>query len=101
MLDSRTADRFLWTILFIETSNRDTGIATTTPVARLARGTAIHNVVDLLGIDGFVLHQGLGHGVEFVAILFQQAPGGAITLIDDAAHLLVDHPGRIGRDIGG
>src|SRR3990167_4977581 len=98
MLDSRIANGFFRAVLFIATGDRSTG--TTAPVARFTRDTAIHDFFDLFGIDGFVLHQGLGHGIELVAILFQQAPGSAVALIDDATHLLIDHLGRIGRDIG-
>src|SRR5690606_38252566 len=59
--------------------------------ARLAAG---HDVVDLLGIDGLVLDQGLGHQVQLVGILPQDLRRALEVAIDDGAHSLVDVPLR-------
>src|SRR5690606_27024653 len=70
------------------------------PALGIAHRLAGHDVVDLLQIDGLVFHQGLGHGIELVTVLFKQALGGAVAIIDDAPHFLVDHACRLGGDVG-
>src|SRR5690554_2959528 len=70
------------------------------PALGITHRLAGHDVVDLLQIDGLVFHQGLGHGIELVTVLFKQALGGAVAIIDDAPHFLVDHACRLGGDVG-
>src|SRR5690606_32144572 len=91
-------DRRLGTLTFGCRAAGGTGASL--PVTRLARRTAGHDVVDLVGVDGFVLHQRLGHHVQLVAILGENALCGRVAVIDDAAHLLVDLPGSLGLYIG-
>ena len=54
------------------------------------RRTALHDVVDLLGIDGFPFEQGLRHHLDLVAMLFQQLARQRVLLVDDAADFRID-----------
>src|SRR5450830_2001358 len=99
MISRRAADRRFWS--FVLDHRRSTRSARTTfPVARFTRRAASHDVVDLLGIDGFVLHQRVRHGVELVAVIRQDLLGRAIALVNDAAHFRVDQLGRLTREAG-
>src|SRR5882724_7661269 len=49
-----------------------------------------HDVVDLLGVDGFPFQQGLGHRVHPVLVVLDQLARQRVLLVDDAAHLGVD-----------
>src|SRR5690606_12636693 len=62
---------------------------------------AIHDVVDLVRVDGFPLKQRLGHGVHFVAVLFDQAARQLVLLVNDAANLSIDHLHGLLAHIGG
>src|SRR5438445_5898623 len=55
-----------------------------------ARRPAVHDVLDLLGVDGFQLEQGLGHGFDLVAVVEDELPRQAVLLVDDLADLGVD-----------
>jgi hypothetical protein len=43
-----------------------------------------------LGIDRFVFHQGLRHGVQFFDIVLKQLLGASIVRVDDSTHFFVD-----------
>src|SRR5690554_4701788 len=64
--------------------------ATVTPVFGRTRLTARHAVVNLVAVDGLVLHQGLSHQIELVTILNQDLLGRGITLIDDVTDFLIN-----------
>src|SRR5699024_10968992 len=51
---------------------------------------SLHDVVDLVGINGFPLEQGRSHGFHLVAVFFDQLACHTVLLVDDAADLLVD-----------
>ncbi|MBS1223199.1 MAG: hypothetical protein H6R23_2819 [Proteobacteria bacterium] len=68
-------------------------------IHRFARRPPRHDVVDLLRINGFVLDQGVGHGVQFVKIVPQQSFGTLVVAIDDGADFLVDHMGGLVGDV--
>src|SRR5690554_2988712 len=70
------------------------------PTLGLTGRLAEHDVVDLLDIDGFVLHQRFGHQIQLVTILFQQALGGGIAAIDDAAYFFIDQPCGFTGNVG-
>src|SRR5258707_1042502 len=55
-----------------------------------ARRPAVHDVLDLLGVDGFQLEQGLGHGLDLVAVVEDELLREAVLLVDDLADLGVD-----------
>src|SRR5690606_15910120 len=46
-----------------------------------------HDVVDLVGINGFPLQQSLGHGMHLVAVVLDQLAGNGVLLVDDLANL--------------
>src|SRR5690606_36661722 len=73
--------------------SRRTG--TTLPVTTLTWHAAVHDVVNLLGIDGFILHQRFGHEVELVTVVRKNLLSRAVAVIDDAAHLKVDQLRRV------
>ncbi len=43
-------------------------------------GRPRHDVVDLIGIDGLVLHQGFGHGVQLVTVVGQDLLGRVVAV---------------------
>src|SRR5882672_1167160 len=43
---------------------------------------AIHDVLDLVGVDGFQLEQGLGHGFDLVAVVEDEFLGQRELVID-------------------
>jgi hypothetical protein len=52
-----------------------------------ARRQAGHDVVDLVGVDGLQFKQGGGHGLDLVAVVFQQLARARVLLVDHAANL--------------
>src|SRR3989338_7543772 len=80
-------------------SRRAVVVVTTLPAFRLTRRETIHDVFNLLSINSFVLHQRFSHRIELVAVFLQQALGGAVALINDAAYFLIDQFGGVGRDV--
>src|SRR6185312_209997 len=68
------------------------------PVRRRSGLASGHDVVDLVGVDGFVLQQQLGHDVQLVEVRGQQLPRARIGAIKDAAHHFVDLARRLVRN---
>src|SRR5271155_2946954 len=66
------------------------------PIAGRTRRTAFHDVLDHFLIDGLVLDQGLGHGLQLVHVGLQDLIGALIVAVDDPADFLVDD---VRRDI--
>ena len=58
-------------------------------VSRLGRTRRFpgHDVVDLIGIQGFNFQKGFGHRFDFVAVTFDQFTRQRVLLIDDATDL--------------
>src|SRR5690606_264839 len=71
---------------------RRAGAATLVPVTRRPGLAAGHDVVDLAGVDGLVLQQGLGHDMQLVHVVLQDRRGAVIGLVKNAADHLVDLP---------
>src|SRR5690606_11023919 len=53
----------------------------------------LHQVVDLLGVQGLVLHQRILHGVEDIDVVFENLLGPVVTVFDNGPHLGVDFLG--------
>ena len=51
---------------------------------------AFHDVGDLLGIDSFILHQGVGHHVELIAVVLEQLQSPCVAFINNAPHLFIN-----------
>ncbi len=71
-------------------------------VARAAGGTrrpALHDVVDLTGINGLILDQGIRHGVQRGAVGHQNVLGLAVAAVNDGADFVVDIHGGLGGDV--
>ena len=60
---------------------------------------AVHDVVDLIGVDGFILHQGFHHQLELVAISLKNFLRLAVTGVDNLAHFFIDRLCSIAREI--
>src|SRR3569833_4710605 len=60
------------------------------PIFWWTRRAAFHDILDLLGIDGFVLDERMGHCVQLVHVLCQDALRTRVISIHDRTHLLVD-----------
>ena len=58
---------------------------------------AFHDVVDLRGVDGFVLHQRVLHQLQPVAILIQDLFRPGIAFVDNPAHLAINRHRGIHR----
>jgi hypothetical protein len=100
MLPGGTTNRRLRTIVIRHGRRPGRAGTATFPVTRFARWTARHDVVDLRCIDGFVLHERFGHHVQLVAVLGEYLLGGAIAVINDAAHLFIDQLGGLAGNVG-
>ena len=53
--------------------------------------------VNLAGIDGFILHQGIRHGIEMIAMLSQNSACGVVTTINNTTHFFINLTRGIGR----
>src|SRR5215467_15047793 len=64
---------------------------------RRPRRTALHDVLDLLGVERLPLEQRLGHRFDLVAVLLDELARQRVLLVDDPPDFLVDllH-GRLG-----
>src|SRR5690625_6151312 len=49
-----------------------------------------HDVINLLGIDGLPLEQGLCHGLHLVTVFLDEIARNGVLLINDAANLTVN-----------
>src|SRR5690606_33205931 len=56
---------------------------------------ALHQAIDLVGVQRLVAEQGLGDGDDLVPVLPEHALSVAIGLVHQAADLLVDQPGGL------
>ena len=59
------------------------------------RFPAIHDVIYLLAIDGFVLDQRFGHDVQLVQIFRQDIVGTLVIAVDDRTNLLINRMCRV------
>jgi hypothetical protein len=66
-----------------------------TPIGGWCGWLTFHNRRDLVGIDGLVLHQGIRHEIELVAILFQYPCRRRVAVIDNLTHFLIDRTGGL------
>src|SRR5690554_149933 len=64
--------------------------ASVVPTLRWARSTTFHDVINLVTVDGFVLHQSLSHGVELFTIINQNLPRLLVAGINNVAHFFVN-----------
>src|SRR5688572_3107163 len=65
------------------------------PVLRRFRHATGHHVVDLGGIERFVLEQRLGHRMQDGHVVAQDSFGPLVALVDQPAHFLVDDALRV------
>lgn len=52
-----------------------------------------YDVVDLVGVDGFVFYQCVGYYFQFVVVFVEQLFGGIVVVVDDVLDFLVDYFG--------
>src|SRR5690554_4269830 len=60
------------------------------PILRRPRRAPLHDVPNLLLVDGLVLDQRLGHQVQLLDVLLENGLGLVVAGVDDLANLLVD-----------
>ncbi len=60
------------------------------PVARGTNLATSHQIIDLLGIDGFVLHQRIFHAVQYIHVIQQDLLGAVVVAINDLLHFGID-----------
>ena len=62
---------------------------------RWTRGLTVHDVVDLIAVDGLLLDQGLCHRVQLVEVAFEDVLRTLVVPLDDPTDLLVYHMRRL------
>src|SRR6478736_4933419 len=88
-----------WLLIRATTGSRATQAAV--PAFRRSRRLAFHDLPDLGIVDGLVAHQRIGHGVQLVQVLLQDAPGAVVVGLDDLAYFLVDGVRSLVRNLLG
>src|SRR6056297_338642 len=74
-----------------------TGRATTAPTFGRTRFAPLHDVVDLVAVDGFVFHQCFSHQVELLPVIHQNLLGLFVAAVNDVTDLLIDPLGGLRR----
>src|SRR5690554_1155734 len=87
----------LW--LGLSLLRRFTRRATATPVFRLTRLTTVHDVINLIAIDGFILHQRHRHLLKLIAVIQQYLLSSCVALVDNVTNFLVNQFSGLTRDI--
>ena len=65
------------------------------PTAGRTRCFALHDVVDLLRVDRFVLHERIGHHVELVTVVLEKLQCLRVAFINNAPHFLINRERRL------
>ncbi len=65
------------------------------PVAGSTHFATSHQIIDLLGIDGFVLHQRIFHAVQHVHVIQQDLLGTVVVAVDHLLDLSIDNAGSV------
>src|SRR5689334_9210183 len=64
------------------------------PILGYTRRTALHDVADLVLVDGLVFDQSIGHSVQLIEVGREDALGALKVRIDNPTHFLIDGMGR-------